>query len=139
MTSSIPIGSVLPGYPYLSRWQSDRGETEGRKHRPACVAVSMRGSDGLTHLALLAITGSPPYADQTAVKLPALEIRRIGLDPGKDAWIIVSEYNYDILERSFSLEPPRAPLPTLSPAVLRIVLNAFRSFLAEPLARVERV
>jgi hypothetical protein len=36
----------LPGeiiaYPYLWAWQSDGGETEGRKSRPTCVVDSRR-------------------------------------------------------------------------------------------------
>ncbi|EJJ26245.1 hypothetical protein PMI11_05497 [Rhizobium sp. CF142] len=58
----------LPGqvidYPYLWAWQHERGETEGRKLRPICVVVAVRGAnDGLTHLALLAITTQPPQAE----------------------------------------------------------------------------
>jgi len=93
----------------------------------------------LTHLALLAITGKRPRTDQSAIRLPRLEVKRLGLDQSKDAWIVVSEYNYDILERSFSLEPPRQALRKLSPAVLKMVLAEFRKFLASPSARVNRV
>jgi hypothetical protein len=47
------------------------------------VAIASRGADGLTHLALLAITGTAPRADQLAVDIPPLEIRRIGLSEFK--------------------------------------------------------
>jgi len=139
MTDHLPVGSVISGYPYLWRWQRDRRETEGRKNRPACVAVSMHSSNGLTHLVLLPITSTPPYADQTAIKLPTLEIKRIHLDPTKDAWIIVSEYNYDIVQLSYSLQLSNEILPTLSPAMLKIVLTAFRAFLTQPTARIDRL
>lgn len=64
----------LPGlvidYPYLWAWQHERGETEGRKARPTCVVVAVRGAnDGLTHLALLAITTEPPQADRAAIEV----------------------------------------------------------------------
>ncbi len=101
---ALSTGEIISAYPYLWLWQRDRFETEGRKERPVCVAVAVKGVDGLTHLALLAITGTPPRADQRAVEIPPLEIRRIGLKEHKQAWIIVSEYNYDILEKSFSLD-----------------------------------
>jgi hypothetical protein len=115
---SIETGDIVSTYPYLWLWQSERGEDGGRKSRPVCVAVAARGVDGLTHLAVLAITGTAPRADQAAVEIPPLEIRRIGLSEFKQAWIIVSEYNYDILERSFSLEPAASPLPKLSQSFL---------------------
>jgi hypothetical protein len=55
---------------------------------------------------------------------------RIGLSEFKQAWIIVSEYNYDILEKSFSLEPPHVPLQKISPGLMKIVLRAFKLTLA---------
>jgi hypothetical protein len=137
--ASIETGDVVPAYPYLWLWQSRRGEQEGRKSRPVCVAIASRGADGLTHLALLAITGSPPRTDQIAVELPPLEIRRIGLSEFKQAWVIVSEYNYDILERSFSLEPSALPRTRLSRSFLKAVLTAFRPTLAGAQTRVDRL
>jgi hypothetical protein len=137
--SKISTGDVVPSYPYLWLWQRERGEEEGRKDRPICVAVSSRGNDGLTHLALLAITGTSPRDDQLAVEIPALEIRRLGLSEFKQAWIVVSEYNYDILERSFSLEPPRQQGRRLSPGFLKVVLRAFKPTLLRFEARVYRL
>ena len=134
----ITTGDVLPAYPYLWRWQKHRGEDEGRKSRPVCVAIAMTDGAGLTHLALLAISGTEPQPNQMAIELPTLEIRRIGLKEHKQAWITVSEYNYDILERSFSLEPPRQPLKKLSPGFMKIVLRAFRSTLVMAEARIDR-
>jgi hypothetical protein len=135
----ISTGDVLPHYPYLWRWQQSRGEEEGRKDRPVCVAIASKDSSGLTHLALLAISGTPPGKEQKALELPPLEIRRIGLKEHKRAWITVSEYNYDILERSFSLQIPDKPLKKLSPRFLKIVLTAFRSTLLFGQARVGRL
>lgn len=138
-TAPLSTGDIVPSYPYLWLWQRARGEDEGRKRRPVCVVVAARGSDGLTHLALLAITSALPRADQAAVEIPPLEIRRIGLSEFKQAWVIVSEYNYDILEHSFSLEPPRSPLNRLSPGFQKIVLRAFKPTLATAGARIDRL
>src|SRR5690349_9809646 len=56
MSSDLPSGTVIH-YPYLWRWQRERGETEGRKERPVCIVVAVQNPrDALTHLALLAIT-----------------------------------------------------------------------------------
>jgi len=59
----------------------------------------VRGRDGLTRLALLAISSRPPAEDQTALEVPEIERRREGLSEWKRAWVAVSEYNYDIAER----------------------------------------
>lgn len=68
-------GRFLPGqvisYPYLWARQHERGETEGRKSRPTCVVIAVRGArDGLTHLALLAITTSHRPAIGSVWKSP---------------------------------------------------------------------
>jgi len=80
----LPSGTVIE-YPYLWRWQRARGETEGRKTRPVCVAISVRGLGGFTHLALLAISSRPPADDQTALEVPEIECRRGGLSEWKRA------------------------------------------------------
>ncbi len=136
--TTFVTGDIVQSYPYLWRRERDRGEDAGRKDRPVCVAVAMKDRDGLTHMALLAITGSEPMTGQSAVELTALEIRRIGLRSHKRAWVIVSEYNYDILERSYALELPRTAPKKLSPGFLKSVLAAFRPVLAGADARVDR-
>ncbi len=120
----------LPGeviiYPYLWSWQDERGETEGRKDRPTCVVVAVRGaSDGLTHLALLAITTQPPQADRIALEVPAIECRRAGLGDLKQCWVVVDEYNYDIAERSWYIEPGGKTLGRFSKAFLMKIASAF--------------
>mgnify|MGYP006932267587 CR=1 FL=1 len=56
----------LPGqviaYLYLWAWQNERGETEGRKSRPTCVVVAVRGAtDGLRMSGMCAsVTGPSP-------------------------------------------------------------------------------
>ncbi len=135
----IASGDVLPRYPYLWRWQEARGEETGRKDRPVCVAIASTDASGLTHVALLAITSKQPRDASEAIEVPVLELKRIGLDDSKRAWIIVSEYNYDVIERSFALEQPRKPLKKLSPAFLKAVVRAFRPTLLDQAARVNRV
>ena len=102
MTSrDLRVGEIIH-YPYLWKWQADRGETEGRKDRPVCVAIAVSALTGKTkHLALLAISSQPPGAGQTAIEVPETERRRAGLTEWRRAWIATSEYNYDILGKSF--------------------------------------
>ena len=98
--------SAIVLYPYLWKRQHTQGETEGRKDRPVCVVVAVRGQlDNLTSLALLAISSQPSAAQQAALEVPEIECRRAGLSQFKKAWVTISEYNYDVAERSFYLDP----------------------------------
>lgn len=112
--------------PYLWAWQQDRGETEGRKSRPTCVVVAVRGvNDGLTHLALLAITTQPPQGGRMALDIPEIERKRAGLGDPKRCWIVVDEYNYDIAERSWYIERGSHILGRLSKAFMMMIAAAF--------------
>lgn len=112
--------------PYLWAWQHERGETEGGKARPTCVVVVVRSAnDGLSHLALLAITTQPAQADRVAVEVSDIECRRAGLSDIKRCWIVVDEYNYDIAERSWYIEPHSKILGRFSKAFMMKVAAAF--------------
>lgn len=120
----------LPGqvikYPYLWAWQNERGETEGRKARPTCVVVAVRGAnDGLTHLGLLAITTQPPQADRIALEVSAIECRRAGLADLKQCWVVIDEYNYDIAERSWYIEPEGKTIGRFSKTFMMKIAAAF--------------
>ncbi|MCK3779512.1 hypothetical protein MZK49_22710 [Ensifer sesbaniae] len=120
----------LPGqvivYPYLWAWQHERGETEGRKTRSTSVVVAVRGAnDGLTHLALLAITTQPPEPDRIALEVSDIECRRAGLSDFKRCWIVVDEYNYDVAERSWYIEPDEPALGRFSKAFMMRIAAAF--------------
>jgi hypothetical protein len=120
----------LPGqiiaYPYLWAWQNERGETEGRKSRPTCVVIAVRGvADGLTHLALLAVTTQPPQPDRTAIEVPETEARRAGLSDLKRCWVMIDEYNYDVAERSWYIEPDQNVLGRFSKAFMMKIAFSF--------------
>lgn len=68
MTSEIGHGSVIR-YAYLWAREQGRGEESGRKNRPTCVMIIMRGSGGDTPL-LFAITSRAPAAGTDAVEIP---------------------------------------------------------------------
>ena len=126
-------------YPYLWRWQRDRGETEGRKERPVCVAIAVRDSrKGFTHLALLAISSRPPGSDERAIEVPQIECRRGGLSDFKQAWITVSEYNYDIAERSLYLEPSEAALGRFSKSFMMRLAAEIAAMFRTGQGRVDR-
>lgn len=95
-TDACREGDIIR-YPYLWAWQRDLGRDEGEKERPACLALTIRSeTQSLTHLIILAISGTSPSVGQTAIEIPPLELRRAGLSDTKRGWITISEYNYDI-------------------------------------------
>jgi hypothetical protein len=138
MSGGLPSNGSVLIYPYLWRWQAENGETEGRKDRPVCLVLAISKSD-VTHLVLLAISGTPPRSDQTALPIPALERRRAGLREWKEAWITVSEYNYDVAETSHYLDPNTETLGRFSSSFLAKIAAAARPFIAQSSARVDRV
>lgn len=142
MTSSFESGLIVSypyPYPYLWRWQAEQGRDTGEKDRPVCLALTIfdKGQD-ITHLVLLAITGTPPMPGQEAIEIPTLEIRRAGLDIMKRAWVMVGEYNYDIAERSYYFEPAQKPRGRFGPRFLEEVRQALRPVLAQQQGRVDR-
>jgi len=125
MGREILLGQII-AYPYLWAWQEERGETEGRKVRPTCVVVAVKGAnDGLTHLALLAITTQPPQYGRLSLDIPDIERRRAGLGDLKRCWIVVDEYNYDVVERSWYIEPGSHVLGRFSKVFVMKIATAF--------------
>jgi hypothetical protein len=136
MADTSANGSIIH-YPYLWTWQRDKGETEGRKVRPVCMVLAIpKGNQ--TNLILLAISGTPPRSDQTALEIPQLESRRAGIREWKNAWITVSEFNHDIAEQSFYYDPNAEVLGSFSKGFLAKIAAAFKPFLAQPSGRVSR-
>ncbi len=125
-------------YPYLWNWQADKGEAEGRKDRPVCLALPLR-KVGLTHVFLLAITGTPPQQGQRAIAIPEIEKRRAGLKQWKNGWIILGECNYDIVEHSFCLDPSQPVLGRFSDAFTARIKTELRAIIESgALARIDR-
>ena len=137
MVEIPPNGSVIR-YSYLWKWQRDNNETEGRKERPVCLTLSLRHGEQ-TALILLAISGTPPRSDQTTLAIPELERRRAGLSAWKDAWITVSEFNFDIAEKSYYYEPNSEVLGAFSKGFLAQVAIALKPFATSKTARVNRI
>ncbi|MER8807639.1 hypothetical protein [Mesorhizobium australicum] len=94
-----PVTADVWRYPYLWHLRHGDGETEGRKARPGAFVAVLPGKAGGTNLFILAITSTQPGRDRVAVGVPEIERRRAGLDP-TPLWVIVDEYNHDILEWS---------------------------------------
>jgi hypothetical protein len=116
MITRVPKQASAIEYPYLWLGQANSGETEGRKARPVCLALSVQNAQsGEHHLLLLAISSQPPRPDQRAIEIPETERRRAGPTEYSSALIVTSEYNYDIAERSFYYDTNGRVLGDFSP------------------------
>ena len=124
----IQSGSIII-YPYLWNRESSNGETEGRKPRETVVAVRLERSNKQDLLVLLPITSQQPEPPALCFELPETEIRRIGRGDKGKLWIILHEYNTDIIGRSWYLEPDSS-VGSLSPKVYAEMMVAFRTAFA---------
>ena len=115
MADHVEPGAVLR-YPYLWRWQAERGEHAGRKFRPTVVVIRFT-SRGRDQLYLVPLTAQQPGDDRDAYELPVTEVRRLGGDAER-IWAILDEANIDQAEGSFYLEPD-AQIGRLSPLGLQ--------------------
>ena len=122
------VGEVFI-YPFLWKRQQNQGETEGRKPRPVCMAVTSTTADGNTVLFIVPITTLPPRDGRIAVEVPMTEAKRAGLDTAKRCWVILDEYNSDVFERSYVFED-RTPLGAFSSKFItelqRVLLTALQ-------------
>ncbi|TFF17784.1 hypothetical protein E3C22_23345 [Jiella endophytica] len=121
---AIQTASVIR-FSYLWAREAKRGETEGRKRRPVVVGVRLArpGGDGLL---LFPITSQEPGGDQFAVEIPETEKRLGGLNPALRLWIILDEYNEEIVGKSYYLEPS----PPLGRFSKTFFLPVMRDFIA---------
>jgi hypothetical protein len=114
-------------YDYLWQWQAMRGESEGRKTRPVTFVTAIKTPDGRVHLFILPLTTKAPGAERIAILVPPLEGRRAGLSQSP-VWLLVDEYNHDILGDSYYFDP-NARIGAFSPTFRAQVLQAFKDAL----------
>lgn len=129
-----PTPGDIFSYPYLWHWQNQRGETEGRKPRPSCLALAVQNSQGETVLFIVPITSTEPDPHRAFIPVPMLEARRANLNTDLPLWMIVDEVNTDIWERSYYLED-RKPRGRFSEHFTKLILHRLR----EELTRNRRV
>jgi hypothetical protein len=116
--------AVVVRYPYLWARQAAKGETEGRKPRPVAVGVRIAKPKGDDLLILFPITTQEPAPTRFAAEVPETEKRRAGLAGDMRLWIILDEYNQDVIGRSYYLEPGR-PLGRFSKAFFLPLMKEF--------------
>ena len=110
-----PTAGEVFRYPFLWKREELSGETEGRKKRPVCIAVTVAKQDGETVVFILPITTQPPQPARRAIEVPEIESQRVGLETHVRKWIMLDEVNTDIVERSYVWDD-RKPLGAFSAA-----------------------
>jgi hypothetical protein len=120
---ALRTGAVIH-FPYLWAREAAQGETEGRKFRPTAVGVRIAKGKGEDVLVLFPISSQEPGAGRFAAEIPDTEKRRAGLDGNMRLWIVLDEYNQDVIGRSFYLEP-EPPLGYFSKAFFLPLLREF--------------
>lgn len=71
------------------------------------------------------MTTQPPQTDRAALEIPDTEARRAGLSDLKRCWVMVDEYNYDVAEHSWYIEPDKKKLGRFSKAFMMKIAAAF--------------
>jgi hypothetical protein len=136
---TTPVQGDVWRYDYLWRWQHEAGETEGRKSRPVSFVAVVSDKYGKTNLFILPITSLHPAPHRIALEIPQIEQRRAGLDDNKPLWIMLDEYNHDIMGQSYYFNP-NAKIGSFSAAFHKKVLKTFVSLARDKkLKRVPRV
>ena len=110
-----PAAGEVFRYPFLWKREDLSGETEGRKKRPVCIAVTVARQDGETVVFILPITTQPPLPSRHVIEVPEIESQRVGLETHVRKWIMLDEVNTDIVERSYVWDD-RKPLGAFSAA-----------------------
>ncbi len=122
MAADFPSPGQVFDYHFLWKWQAERGETEGRKKRPSCVALVVVNKDGNHVLFIAPITSKAPTKGRAFLAIPETEARRAQLDTSVPLWVMLDELNADILETSYVIED-RSPRGAFSPAFTDSILR----------------
>jgi hypothetical protein len=100
------LGMVL-SYSYLWSSEHERGETSGRKDRPAAIVIIRAdlGPDKIVYV--VPITHAQPAEhDKTKILLPQQVKQRLGLDEER-SWVDITEYNAFAWSNVADLRPTR--------------------------------
>lgn len=106
--ASRPSAGEVFRYPFLWKRERDAGESEGRKKRPVCIAVTVANRQGETVVFILPITTLPPLPNRHVIEVPQIESQRVGLETSVRKWVMLDEINTDIAERSYVWDDRRS-------------------------------
>jgi hypothetical protein len=116
-----PNGTVFK-YAYLWVWQSKKGILQS-KDRVCCLAFVWKRSNGRNGLAILPISDLAGEDPSRFITVPSREIKRAGLQVGRQAFIHIDEYNYDEFPVSHYYQSTQKPLGKFSESFTRIIID----------------
>ena len=99
-----PAAGEVFWYQFLWKREQPGGETEGRKKRPVCIAVTNSNHHGEIVVFILPITTQPPPPDRKSIEVPQIESQRVVLETHVRKWVMLDEVNTDIVDRSYVWE-----------------------------------
>jgi hypothetical protein len=79
-------------YSYLWADEHATGRVEARKDRPDAIVMTLMDSPDQLRVVVVPITHSPPAANDTALEIPPMIKRHLGLDDDP-SWVVVDEMN----------------------------------------------
>jgi hypothetical protein len=123
---SLRAGTVF-FYPYLWRWQVDRGISFG-KDRTCCLAFTAHSRSGTEVLIVVAISDQK---SENCLEIPPRERVLGGLDQSRLAYLHLNEVNIDPSTGSFD----RPPNPRILGRLSREFMNKVTQQLADNIKR----
>jgi hypothetical protein len=118
----------------VSQHRRDRGPQGAG---PVAVGIRIARANGDLVL-FFPITSLEPETSRFAAEIPAIEMRRAGLDADGRLWIILDEFNSDIVGKSYYLEP-EPPIGRFSKAFFLPLLRDFVARRRRKVTEVNRV
>ena len=87
-----PKPGLVINHGYLWRYEATSGQEEGRKDRPCVVILAVEEIEGEKIVTVAPVTHTPPTDSKSAVELPQITKKRLGLDDQR-SWVVTTEVN----------------------------------------------
>jgi hypothetical protein len=121
-----PRPGLVIRYSYLWESEARSGREEGVKDRPCAIVLVTHNDRGEQRVQVLPVTHTAPTDRSTALEIPPVVKRRLGLDAER-SWIVIAELNEFIW-----------PGPDLRPAVRGDLTSVAYGFLPPRFFRAVR-
>jgi hypothetical protein len=102
-TKEVQQGDI---FKYAYRWKHELNKpADHQKERPVCLTLKLERKPGLTALALLPISDQPNTDRALSIPVLPSELKLSGLSQFREAYVHLSEVNFDRHENSYTFNP----------------------------------